>query len=138
MKKAFQGKHGDLTDSIIKAFYLVYNELGYGFSEKIYERAMELVLAEMGLVVEKEKRIPVYFRGQILGEYVADLVINGIVMAELKAVSHTLDVHEAQLLNYLKATEVEVGLLFDFGPDPKVIRKAYDNSKKGTLSWTQK
>ena len=138
MKKAFQGKHSDLTDLIIKAFYLVYNELGYGFSEKIYERAMELVLAEMGLVVEKEKRIPVYFRGQILGEYVADLVINGIVMAELKAVSHTLDVHEAQLLNYLKATEVEVGLLFNFGPDPKVIRKAYDNSKKGTLFWTQK
>ena len=138
MKKAFQGKHSDLTDLIIKAFYLVYNELGYGFSEKIYERAMELVLAEMGLVVEKEKRIPVYFRGQILGEYVADLVINGIVMAELKAVSHTLDVHEAQLLNYLKATEVEVGLLFNFGPEPKVIRKAYDNSKKGTLSWTQK
>ena len=138
MKKAFQGKHSDLTDLIIKAFYLVYNELGYGFSEKIYERAMELVLAEMGLVVEKEKRIPVYFRGQILGEYVADLVINGIVMAELKAVSHTLDVHEAQLLNYLKATEVEVGLLLNFGPEPKVIRKAYDNSKKGTLSWTQK
>jgi len=136
-KKAFQGKHSELTDLVIKAFYIVYNELGYGFSEKIYEKAMVIVLTGMGLIVEKEKRIPVYFRGEVLGEYIADLVINGAVMVELKAVSHTLEVHEAQLLNYLKATEIEVGLLLNFGPEPKVIRKAYDNTQKGTLSWTK-
>jgi len=135
-KKAFQGKYSDLTELIIKAFYVVYNELGYGFSEKIYREAMVLVLIYMGVAVEKEKHIPVYFQGKVLGEYIADLIINGVIIMELKAVSHTLEVHEAQLLNYLKATEIEVGLLLNFGPEPKIIRKVSDNTKKGSLSWT--
>lgn len=136
-KKVFQGKYSDLTELIIKAFYVVYNELGYGFSEKIYREAMVLVLTGMGVAVEKEKHIPVYFQGKVLGEYIADLIINGVIIVELKAVSHTLEVHEAQLLNYLKATEIEVGLLLNFGPELKIIRKASDNDKKGTLSWVR-
>ncbi len=127
-------KHNELTDKIIKAFYIVYNTLEYGFSEKVYENALVL---ELGLQVQQQMKIAVYYNGQVVGEYWADIVVNGLVIVELKAVRQILKEHEAQLLNYLKATSIEVGLLLNFGPTPTVKRKLYDNERKGSLAWTQ-
>ena len=131
----FAGKHSDLTEKIIGAFFTVYKRLGYGFSEKVYENALVLELRKLGLKVEQQKRIPVYYDGQVVGEYFADIVVNGIVIIELKAVRQLLKEHEAQLLNYLKATTIEVGLLLNFGPKAEFKRKVYDNERKGSLAW---
>ena len=131
-------KHSDLTEKIIKAFYTVYNYLGYGFLEKVYRNAMTLELGKQKLIVVPEAPIQVYYDGQVVGEYFADLVVGKAVLVELKAVRQLSDEHEAQLLNYLKATPYEVGLLLNFGPKPKIIRKAYDNSGKGSMQWTNK
>lgn len=111
-----EGKHADLTHKIIGAFFKVYNSLGYGFSEKVYQNALVIELLALGLKVEVQKQIPVYYAGAMVGEYYADLVVNGVVIVELKAVQRLLPEHEAQVLNYLKATPIEVGLLFNFGP----------------------
>ena len=134
---AFKGKHSDLTGKIIGAFFKVHNTLGYGFSEKVYENALALELQKLGLKVEPQKKILVYYDGQMVGEYFADIVVNGVVIVELKAVRQILERHEAQLLNYLKATRVEVGLLLNFGPKAEHKRKVYDNDRKGSLTWTQ-
>jgi len=123
-------KHSKITAEIIKAYYLVYNELGFGFLESVYESAMEIVLKEFGLFVERQKDIPVYFRGQNLGVYRADLVVDGKVIVELKAVKAIVPEHEAQLLNYLKATDIEVGLLINFGQKPSFKRFVFENSRK--------
>ncbi len=123
-------KHSKITAKIIKAYYLVYNELGFGFLESVYESAMEIVLKEFGLFVERQKDIPVYFRGQNLGVYRADLVVDGKVIVELKAVKAIAPEHEAQLLNYLKATDIEVGLLINFGQKPSFKRFVFENSRK--------
>ena len=131
----FEGRHSDLTEKIIGAFYKVYNALGYGFSEKVYENALAFELRQLGLLVEQQKQILVYYAGQVMGEYAADLVINGVVIIELKAVRQLLEEHEAQLLNYLKATPIEVGLLLTFGPKAEYRRKVYDNERKGSLGW---
>ena len=131
------GKYADLTQKIIGAFYQVYNELGYGFSEKVYENALVSELIELGFQVEQQKQILVYYGGQAVGEYFADIVVNNVVIVELKAVHHLLDEHQAQLLNYLKATTIEVGLLLNFGPKAEIKRKVYDNERKGSLAWTQ-
>jgi len=134
----FVGKHADLTEKIIGAFFTVYNSLGYGFSEKVYENALVLELRKLGLKVEQQKRITVYYDGQVVGEYLADIVVNGVVIIELKAVRQLLKEHEAQLLNYLKATMIEVGLLLNFGPKAEFKRKVYDNDRKGSLAWIEK
>lgn len=131
------GKHADLTETIIGAFYRVYNTLGYGFNEKVYENALALELRKLGLTVEKQKEIHVYYDGQIVGNYAVDLLVNGLVTLELKAARELCEDHEAQLLNYLKATRIEVGLLFNFGIEPKIKRKVFDNDRKGSLSWTE-
>lgn len=131
----FVGKHSDLTEKIIGAFFTVYGRLGYGFSEKVYENALVLELRKLGLEVEQQKRITVYYDGQVVGEYLADIVVEGIVIVELKAVRQLSKEHEAQLLNYLKATMVEVGLLLNFGPKAEFKRKVYDNDRKGSLAW---
>ena len=131
----FVGKYADLTKKIIGAFFKVYNKLGYGFSEKVYENALALELGKLGLRVEQQKPIVVYYDDQVVGEYFADIVVNGIVIIELKAVRKFLEAHEAQLLNYLKATTVEVGLLLNFGPKAEFKRKVYDNDRKGSLAW---
>ncbi len=128
-------KHSHLTETIIKGFYTVYNALGYGFLEKVYANALALELRALGLDVVQEQRITVYYHEAQIGEYAADLVVNDAVIVELKAVKTLLEEHEAQLLNYLKATPYEVGLLLNFGPKPEVKRKAFDNDRKGTLSW---
>ena len=130
-------KHHDVTDLIIKAFYIVYNTLGYGFSEKVYENAMILELRRMGLKVVQQAPIRVYYAGELVGEYFADLLVADAVIVELKAVQMLAQLHEAQLLNYLKATSYEVGLLLNFGAKPQVKRRAFDNERKGGLSWIQ-
>jgi len=130
-------KHTDITELIIKAFYKVYNTLGYGFLEKVYRNALAIELRKMGLEVILEARIVVYYDGEVVGEYFADLLVAGVVIVELKAVKRLLEEHEAQLLNYLKATPYEVGLLLNFGPKPEIKRKAFDNSRKGSMRWLE-
>ena len=130
-------KHQDITELIIKAFYVVYNTLGYGFSERVYENALASELRRMGLKVVQQAPIRVYYAGELVGEYFADLLIADAVLVELKAVQMLAQSHEAQLLNYLKATLYEVGLLLNFGPKPQVKRKVFDNERKGGLLWVQ-
>lgn len=136
-KKKFEGKHSELTGKILGAFFQLHKELGFGFSEKVYEAALEILLLELGLIVERQKDIFVYYHGKVIGEYKADLIVNGVVLIELKSVERLIDAHDAQLLNYLKATEIEVGLLLNFGREAQFHRKIYDNPRKGTLSWTK-
>lgn len=126
-------KHEDITEKIIKAFYKVYNTLGYGFLEKVYERAMLIELRAMGLNAESQKRILVYYFGNVVGDYNSDLTIENLVICELKAAECIVDEHEFQLINYLKATTIEVGLLLNFGKKPEVRRKIFDNDKKAML-----
>ncbi len=128
-------KHQETTEKIIKAFYTVYNNLGYGFLEKVYENAMVIELKKLGLCATQQSRIDVYYDNQIVGEYCADLLVEEKVLVELKASSQIADEHEAQLLNYLKATRNEIGLILNFGPKPQIARKIYDNERKGKMSW---
>ncbi len=131
-------KHTRLTEAIIKAFYTVYNHLGYGFLEKVYRNAMAIELRRMGLSVAQEVPIVVYYEGEVVGECFADLLVGDAVIVELKAVEKLAPEHEAQLLNYLKATPYEVGLLLNFGPQAEVKRRAFDNTRKGSLRWLAK
>jgi GxxExxY protein len=128
-------KHEELTGQIIGAFYAVYGELGYGFNEKVYENAMLIELRRLGLRAVSQVEVNVYYRGEVVGRYIVDILVNECVIVELKAAKDLTDENAAQLLNYLKATEYEVGLLLNFGPEPKLKRKSYDNSRKGSLSW---
>ena len=130
-------KHTDTTELIIKAFYKVYNTLGYGFLEKAYRNALAIELRKLGLEAIQEARIAVYYGGEVVGEYFADLLVDGAVIVELKAVKRLSEEHEAQLLNYLKATRFEVGLLLNFGPKPEIKRRAFDNSRKGSMRWLE-
>jgi GxxExxY protein len=123
-------KHKELTDTIIGVFFEVYNELGHGFLESVYEKAFEVALTAKGLDVCCQIAVPVWFRGHKVGDFTADVLVERTVLLELKA-ARTLDsAHEAQLLNYLRATEIEVGLLFNFGVKPEFKRLAFDNSRK--------
>jgi GxxExxY protein len=131
----FEGKHSDLTGKILGCFFQVHKELGYGFSEKVYENALAILLRENELTVEQQVRLQVYYHNQTVGEYIADMIINNVVLLELKAAEKLIDDHAAQLLNYLKATNIEVGLLLNFGPTAEFRRKVYDNERKGSLSW---
>ena len=116
-------KYSDVTSKIIKAFYNVYNELGYGFLEKVYENAMFIELNELGLFCELQETIKVYYKDKLIGDYYADIVVENKVIVELKAVEKIIKIHEVQLVNYLKATDMEVGLLLNFGPEPQVVRR---------------
>ena len=120
--------HTDITDSILKAFYKVYNVLGYGFLEKVYENAMRIELIGMGLFVEQQKNIKVYYESVQIGDYYADLLVNNLVIVELKAAGALCEEHEAQLLNYLRATNIEAGLLKNFGKEPEFKRKIFTNN----------
>jgi GxxExxY protein len=104
--------------------------LGYGFLEKVYERSLLLELRKMGISAEAQKPISVTYAGEIVGEYFCDLLVDNRVIVEIKATQLLTPSHEAQLLNYLKATDIEVGLLLNFGPDPQVKRKAFSNNRK--------
>ncbi|NIO68591.1 MAG: GxxExxY protein [Anaerolineae bacterium] len=130
-------KHEQLTEKIIKGFYTVYRALGYGFLEKVYENSLAIELRKMRLEVVQQAEIKVYYAGVVVGEYYADLLVADAVIVEIKAVRALLKEHEAQLLNYLKATPYEVGLLLNFGPKPEIKRKVYDNERKGGLGWRQ-
>ncbi len=123
-------KHSKLTEEIIGAFFTVYNALGYGFLEKVYANALKLELEHRGLKAKQEFPIIVRYLGNTVGEYYADLVVNDLVIVEIKAVKTLLQEHEAQLLNYLKATPYEVGLLLNFGSKPAQKRRSFDNNRK--------
>ena len=125
-------KHRDLTDKIIGVFYEVYNELGFGFLESVYENAMVIALEEKGLKVERQVLIPVWFRGRPLGTFAADLVVECAVILELKAVTRLIEAHVAQLMHYLRATQIEVGLVMNFGQQPEFKRRVYENARKGS------
>ena len=127
-------QHFELTKEIIGTFYDVYNMLGYGFLEKVYENALAIELGIRGFQVQQQKPIAIHFRNQIIGEYFADILVNGLIILELKATRTLVKDHEAQLLNYLKATPYEVGLLLNFGPQPSYKRKAFSNHNKPTLT----
>ncbi len=123
-------RHRDLTERIIGAFFDVYNELGFGFLESVYRRAMLHALARSGLAAETEVSLPVYFRGHLVGDFSADIFVERTVILELKAVEELHPAHESQLLNYLKASPIELGLLFDFGPKPRFRRLVFSNDRK--------
>ena len=123
-------KHSELTEQIIGAFYAVYSALGYGFLENVYVKALMIELKKRGLNVQDELPIHVYYDGQLIGEYFADLVVNELVILEIKAAKTLATEHEAQLLNYLKATSYEVGILLNFGPKPETKRRSFDNNRK--------
>ena len=123
-------KHGLVTDKILRVFYDVYNEMGHGFLESVYHRSLVLALQTVGLNVSSKITIPVWFRGTQVGHFEADVLVENCVLLELKAV-HALDSsHQAQLLNYLKATDIEVGLLLNFGEKPEFKRVIFDNLRK--------
>lgn len=122
--------HKELTDKILKAFYDVYNELGYGFLEKVYQNSLFIELKSRGFKVEAQKQIRENYKGFEVGEYYADIVVDDLVILELKADEFLVKEFEAQLINYLRGTNMEVGLLLNFGKKPEFIRKVYENRRK--------
>ena len=123
-------KYAVLTQKIIGVFFDVYNELGPGFLESVYQKSLALALESTDLTVRSRIDIPVWFRGHQVGDFEADLLVEKCVLLELKAARALDSSHQAQLLNYLRATEIEVGLLLNFGPKPEFKRLAFDNRKK--------
>ena len=122
--------HSGITDSIINCYYTVYNKLRYGFLEKVYENAMLIELKKAGFKAESQKKIDVFYDGVIVGDYYADIVVDDMIILELKASESICLEHSYQLLNYLRATSIEVGLLLNFGRKPEFVRKTYLNSQK--------
>lgn len=123
-------KHKEITDAVICCFYSVYNALGYGFLEKVYENSLVHELMKRGIAALPQYPIHVFYDKKIVGEYFADVIVDSAIIVEIKAARNILPEHEAQLLNYLKATDLEVGLLLNFGPKPEFRRKAFDNTRK--------
>lgn len=121
-------KYSDITKLIISAYYQVYNKLGYGFLEKVYEKAMMIELHKLKLKCESQKSLKVFYDGIVIGDYYADLVVNDCVIVELKAVEAIAPEHEVQLVNYLKASEIEVGLLLNFGREPEFKRRVFSKN----------
>ena len=123
--------HSELTEKILGVYYDVYNEIGHGFLESVYNNCMFFALTKAGMSVRREGPVPVYFRGQDVGQFKADLVVDNSVLIELKAVQNLDRTHEAQAMNYLRATELEVGLLLNFGsPKPQFRRIVFENLNK--------
>ena len=122
--------HSEITELIIKAFFTVYNKLGYGFLEKVYENALVIELRKLGLYVLSQHQIKVFYDDEQVGFYIADLLVNDCVIVEIKAAENLCEEHEAQLTNYLKATEIEVGLLLNFGKNPEFKRKVFSAEYK--------
>ena len=115
--------HTKITDKIIKAAYKVHKTLGFGFLEKVYENALAIELRRMGLKAEQQKPLTVWYEGEVVGEYFIDMLVEEKVIVELKAVKKLLDIHEIQVLNYLKGCQLEVGLLLNFSESLKIKRK---------------
>ncbi|MBX9807494.1 MAG: GxxExxY protein [Flavobacteriaceae bacterium] len=122
--------HKELSDAILKVFYEVYNELGYGFLENVYQNAMYLELKSQGFKVEAQKQIKVYYKNELVGNFIADLLIDEVIIVELKACDNLVKAHYAQTLNYLKATNIEIGLLLNFGEKPEIKRLIFTNNRK--------
>ncbi|HMD30630.1 MAG TPA: GxxExxY protein [Candidatus Acidoferrales bacterium] len=129
--------HAGLTEKVLGVFYDVYNELGHGFLESVYEEAMSIALRQAGLRVDRQLPLKDMFRDFLVGDFRADVVVDRAVLLELKAATGLDPAHEAQLLNYLRATEIEVGLLLNFGPKPQFKRMVFENSKKGSRGSTR-
>ena len=125
-------KHKALTGKVIGVFFDVYNELGHGFLESVYEKSLEIALTSIGVKARRKIDIPVRFRGRRVGEFEADMLVEGCLLIELKAVRELAAAHEAQLLYYLRATDIELGLLLNFGVKPQFKRMLFDNSRKVT------
>lgn len=123
-------QHKEMTAEIINSFYKVYNTLGYGFLEKVYENALSIELKKKGLNCKRQKPITVFYENEIVGEYFADLIVNDEIIIELKACETLIEEHEIQVVNYLKATKIEVALLLNFGKTPEIKRKIYSNEFK--------
>jgi len=123
-------KYKELTERIIGIFYRVYNNLGYGFLEKVYENAMMIEFKRDDIHAISQYPIKVFYEGEIVGEYFTDILVDDKIIVEIKAVRSIAIENEAQLLNYLKATDKEVGLLLNFGPKPEIKRKVLDNYRK--------
>lgn len=123
-------KHSEITEQILGAFYAVYSGLGYGFLEKVYVNSLRIELEQRSMRVMRESAIKIHYAGQLVGEYYADLIVEDAVIVEIKAAKVLPAEHEAQLLNYLKATSYEVGLLLNFGPRPQQTRRSFENSRK--------
>ena len=117
--------HRELSERIIGAFYATYSELGYGFLESVYENAFAIQLEEAGLLVRRQHPIVVRFRDQVVGEFRADLLVEDLIIVEIKSASSLASIHEAQLINYLKATGIRIGLLVNFGPRPQFRRRVF-------------
>jgi GxxExxY protein len=128
--KTFLGLHAEITEKVIGVFFEVYNELGGGFLESVYQQAMRIALGQAGLRVAVEVPVPVYFRGEVVGNFRADVIVNDSVLVELKAVSGFDNTHDGQVLHYLRATRFEVGLLLNFGPKPQFRRFILEEEKK--------
>ncbi len=120
----------DTTKKIVESFYEVYNALGYGFLEKVYENALAIVLRAKGCIVCQQYPIPVYFRDHLIGRYCADLIVDNSVIVESKAADAIHDEHVAQVLNYLKASKIEIGFVLNFGPEARFVRKIFTNDRK--------
>ena len=119
--------HSETTQEIIKCFYTVYNTLGYGFLEKVYEKSLCIELVKAGFDVKSQYPISVFYHDELVGDYYADILVNNSVIIELKAIDTLHNSHENQLINYLKATDIEVGLLLNFGQKPEMRRKIFSN-----------
>ena len=126
----------ELTEKIIQCFYAVYNELGFGFLEKVYENALKQEIQDRNMRVDSQKQIKVFYHGIIVGDYYADLIVEDSVIIEIKAAKSICPDHEAQIYNYLRATGIKVGLILNFGPKPSISRKIYtkQQNNKSVLS----
>jgi GxxExxY protein len=122
--------HQELTSKIISCFYKVYNTFGFGFLEKVYENALLIELTKNGLFVERQEPIKVNYENELVGEYFADIMVESIIILELKAAESLIEEHELQLINYLKATDIELGLLLNFGKKPEIRRKIFSNNQR--------
>ena len=132
-ERRYEFKYKELTEKLIQIFYKVYNNLGYGFLEKVYENAFLVEIKKAGITGIPQSPIRVLYEGEVVGEYFADILVDNRIILEIKAVKNLVLEHEAQLLNYLKATDIEIGLLLNFGLQPEFRRKAFDNTKKKNL-----
>ncbi len=122
--------HKEIGDKVLRAFYNVYNRMGFGFAEKVYERSMMIEFRKMGVKCERQKSITVYYDGENVGDYCADIVVEDAVILELKAATGIATEHETQLFNYLRATDVEVGYVLNFGEKPQFRRVLFTNDRK--------
>jgi GxxExxY protein len=120
----------ELTEAIIGVFYDVYNELGFGFLESVYENALAIRLRKAGFDVAQQQPIRVMFDDEVVGHYVADIIVNRKVILEIKTVRKIGKAHQKQLTNYLKATDAQVGLVLNFGPEAEFSRSIFTNDRK--------